>query len=163
MMTFKEKALVIIVGFLLVIIAIPILGTILLTLLAILFIYDWWLKTDFKQPVIEPINDLDLPNPVLTDDAKLANFLMAKRSYLTSQTWQIKRSIILKQYGYECGSCGCLDNLEIHHTGGYAQIPNEPKEFLIPLCRECHERQHRYYGFPKTYQDYMNWYAPLID
>ena len=96
-----------------------------------------------------------------SEDWQLTNFLHQKYLYLQSDEWGKKRKAVLKRDKYTCQSCGINDSLEVHHMNSYSKIPNEPLTSLISLCRDCHEAQHEYYGFPSTYKDYMLWDAPL--
>lgn len=61
-----------------------------------------------------------------------------------SQTWDDIKDTILKKYGYKCSICGKTNNLQMHHKipikdGGTNDLFN-----LIPLCKDCHEKIHKF-------------------
>lgn len=123
-----------------------------------------WLSTRNTPPA--PIYDLDHTlsdyHPSISEEARYANFMMLKSSYMHSLEWKNKRMEVLLNCNFTCQACGSTGALEIHHISGYNQIPNESLRNLSCLCRDCHQRQHDHYGYPQTYKDYMNWYAPVI-
>lgn len=89
------------------------------------------------------------------------NFLLKKKEYLQSAIWKKKRREVMIRDNYTCRLCNKRDLFDIHHISGYDLIPNEGIEHLVLLCRRCHDKQHKIYGYPKTYHEYMAWYAPL--
>lgn len=94
-------------------------------------------------------------------DPNLIIFMYTKRAYLKSTTWKTKKKKVLARDNYKCVLCQASEALDVHHISGYYMIPNEPIHHLVSLCRTCHEYQHKIYGFPVTYEDYMTWNAPL--
>lgn len=62
--------------------------------------------------------------------------------YLKSDEWKRKRHVVLKRDNWTCISCG-LPATEVHHRR-YANynIGKEPIEWLVSLCKSCHEKQH---------------------
>jgi uncharacterized protein YgiM (DUF1202 family) len=62
--------------------------------------------------------------------------------YLNSEEWQRKRYVVLKRDGWKCVYCGDKAT-EIHHKR-YARknIGNEPIEWLVAICRSCHDMKH---------------------
>ena len=126
----------------------PIIGTILLTFIVCLFLYDWF--TDRHS-------GSDNYHNISTTDNNLTKFMYTKSKYLKSQEWKDKRKLVLKRDHYKCKSCKSYDNLEVHHLSGYSDIPNEPIESLVTLCRSCHQIWHNKHGYPNSYQDYMDW------
>ena len=99
----------------------------------------------------------------LSSEHNLYLFKFIKQDYMRSSVWDDKRKSILSIAHYTCESCGASGvPLDVHHTGGYNLIPNEGREHLVALCRDCHTHQHQHYGYPQTYEDYMSWNAPLI-
>lgn len=62
--------------------------------------------------------------------------------YLKSEAWQRKRYVVLKRDSWTCVYCGTKAT-QVHHTR-YAkwQIGKEPIEWLVSVCRSCHERIH---------------------
>ena len=96
-------------------------------------------------------------------DEEFAYFMFMKSQYLHSKEWDTKRRTCLILHKYRCARCNCdNESLEVHHTSGYNLIPHEPQKVLVALCRNCHEIQHKKYGFPSTYKEYMEWNAPLV-
>lgn len=93
---------------------------------------------------------------------KLFAFRKEKEIYLASSEWREKRKEVLFRANYLCESCNTKKKLHIHHTSGYNLIPNEPITCLVALCSKCHKLQHDHYGYPQTYNEYMEWNAPLI-
>lgn len=88
-------------------------------------------------------------------------FLSRKKAYLQSMIWKKKRREVLERDNYTCRLCGKRDLFDVHHISGYNLIPDEGIEHLVLLCRKCHDDQHKIYGYPKTYHEYMSWNAPL--
>lgn len=62
--------------------------------------------------------------------------------YLTTDEWKAKRAARLKLDDWTCQRCGKAMNLNVHHIS-YAQIPYEPLEDLITLCKQCHRAVHK--------------------
>lgn len=62
--------------------------------------------------------------------------------YLKSEAWQRKRFVVLKRDNWKCVYCG-QKATEVHHTR-YAKINigNEPIEWLVSICKSCHESLH---------------------
>lgn len=63
--------------------------------------------------------------------------------YLKSNEWRRKRYVVLKRDNWQCVYCGAPAT-EVHHLR-YAKrnIGKEPIKWLISICKECHERQHK--------------------
>ena len=96
-------------------------------------------------------------------DEDLVHFMYIKHQYLRSIEWDTKRKLCLARHNYACARCKTDGiTLEVHHLFGYNLIPNEPQEALVPLCRTCHEIQHKKYRYPSTFKDYMEWNKPLV-
>jgi len=79
-----------------------------------------------------------------------------KRIYLASKRWQEKRQKILKRDDHICQGCGAKKRLEIHHIS-YRKLGHEPLKDLITLCRDCHQKQHDFYGY-----NYETIFSPII-
>jgi len=102
-------------------------------------------------------------NSHISDDYDVAMFRAGKKDYMDGPIWDKKRKARLKLDHYTCQSCGATDvPLHVHHTGGYADIPNESLTWLVSVCEDCHKLQHEHYGYPSTMKDYNEWNAPLI-
>jgi hypothetical protein len=63
-------------------------------------------------------------------------------TYLKSDDWKRKRAVVLKRDGHRCVFCGGRAT-QVHHKK-YARrnIGKEPIEWLVSICKSCHERQH---------------------
>lgn len=96
----------------------------------------------------------------LSEEASLDFFRYTKSYYLSSPQWQEKRQNILKKQPY-CTACGSFSNLQIHHLSGYNRIPHELPTDLVVLCNSCHQKWHDKYGYPQSYDDYINWAHPI--
>jgi len=62
--------------------------------------------------------------------------------YLKSDEWQRKRYVVFKRDNWRCVYCGERAT-EVHHKR-YAKrnIGKEPIEWLVSICKTCHERKH---------------------
>ena len=92
---------------------------------------------------------------------ELTLFRWRKAEYLSSKEWRLKRIQVKERDNYSCQLCGATKDLHVHHMSGYDQIPNEPIDCLITLCKFCHKAEHDKVGYPKTYLDYMKFNHPL--
>src|SRR5690606_3231394 len=63
--------------------------------------------------------------------------------YLKSAEWQRKRYVVLKRDNWKCVYCGARAT-QVHHKK-YAKrnIGKEPINWLVSICKPCHESQHR--------------------
>jgi len=57
--------------------------------------------------------------------------------YLTSKSWRMKRSKILKRDGNKCVECGSSEELHVDHIR-YGVMGKEKPEDLQTLCKSCH-------------------------
>lgn len=66
-----------------------------------------------------------------------------RNEYLKSDAWKRKRYVVLKRDNWRCGYCGGRAT-QVHHKK-YAKynIGKEPIEWLISVCKSCHDSQHR--------------------
>ncbi len=62
--------------------------------------------------------------------------------YLKSDAWKRKRYVVLKRDNWLCVHCGARAT-EVHHKR-YAKknIGKEPIEWLVSVCRSCHDSIH---------------------
>jgi 5-methylcytosine-specific restriction endonuclease McrA len=62
--------------------------------------------------------------------------------YLKSDEWQRKRYVVFKRDKWRCVYCGGRAT-QVHHER-YAKynIGKEPIEWLVSVCKSCHEKQH---------------------
>lgn len=65
-----------------------------------------------------------------------------RNDYLKSDAWSRKRYIVLKRDNWHCVFCGRLAT-QVHHKK-YAKynIGKEPIEWLVSVCKSCHDQQH---------------------
>jgi 5-methylcytosine-specific restriction endonuclease McrA len=64
-------------------------------------------------------------------------------NYLKSDAWKRKRYVVLKRDNWRCLYCGGRAT-QVHHTK-YAKydIGKEPIEWLVSICKDCHDSIHR--------------------
>lgn len=62
--------------------------------------------------------------------------------YLKSDEWQRKRYVVMKRDNWCCVYCGARAT-QVHHKK-YAKynIGKEPIEWLVSVCKSCHDKQH---------------------
>lgn len=62
--------------------------------------------------------------------------------YLKSDAWQRKRHVVLKRDNWRCVFCGAPAT-QVHHKR-YARknIGKEPIDWLVSVCKSCHEQLH---------------------
>jgi 5-methylcytosine-specific restriction endonuclease McrA len=65
-----------------------------------------------------------------------------RNHYLKSEAWKRKRYVVLKRDNWRCVFCGGRAT-QVHHKQ-YAKynIGKEPIEWLVSVCKSCHDRQH---------------------
>lgn len=63
--------------------------------------------------------------------------------YLKSEAWKRKRYVVLKRDNWRCVFCGGKAT-QVHHKR-YAKynIGKEPIEWLVSVCKKCHDAQHQ--------------------
>ena len=127
------------------------------------FVFAYLIFSFIKIGNEETYTPVLTPTKTLNEQARKTNFQAMKRDYMHSQAWDEKRKECLHIHHYKCTSCNARNKpLDVHHTSGYNKVPFEPVSCLVALCRDCHDYQHTIYGFPQTYDEYMNWNAPLV-
>jgi hypothetical protein len=77
----------------------------------------------------------------------LSRMLLSRRDYynnvyLKSEAWKRKRYLVLRRDNWLCVYCGGQAT-QVHHTR-YAKrnIGKEPIEWLVSVCKTCHESKH---------------------
>lgn len=62
--------------------------------------------------------------------------------YLKSDEWKRKRYVVLKRDNWRCVYCG-QPATQVHHKR-YAKwnIGKEPIDWLVSICKPCHDAQH---------------------
>jgi 5-methylcytosine-specific restriction endonuclease McrA len=65
-----------------------------------------------------------------------------RNEYLKSDAWKRKRYVVLKRDNWRCVYCGARAT-QVHHKK-YARknIGKEPIEWLVSVCKSCHDSQH---------------------
>ena len=65
-----------------------------------------------------------------------------RNEYLKSDAWQRKRYVVLRRDNWKCVYCGSKAT-QVHHKR-YAKrnIGKEPIEWLVSICRPCHDKIH---------------------
>ena len=58
-------------------------------------------------------------------------------SYLSSQTWNLKRNKVFARDRGTCQACMSRKAEEVHHLT-YDHVFNEPLFDLVAVCKECH-------------------------
>jgi 5-methylcytosine-specific restriction endonuclease McrA len=49
---------------------------------------------------------------------------------------------VLKRDGWQCQSCGCLAQLQVHHIRLRSQLGADAAQNLITVCADCHKAIH---------------------
>ncbi len=65
-----------------------------------------------------------------------------RNEYLKSDAWKRKRYVVLRRDNWRCVYCGGRAT-QVHHKK-YAKknIGREPIEWLVSVCKSCHDGQH---------------------
>ena len=103
------------------------------------------LYTPSSKPIVRPKTEFVKPyDQYMTAEAK--------RDYLLSVRWKIKRNAVFTRDDNTCQSCGSTEQLECHHID-YSMLGDEPLEHLITLCggsNGCHQKIHDLLGYSRT-------------
>lgn len=78
------------------------------------------------------------------------------RSLNLHPKWKAKRAEILERDGHKCVNCSRSDELEVHHRMYVYSVARRKflnpweyrNDFLLTLCRRCHQRGHKMYKVP---------------
>ena len=67
--------------------------------------------------------------------------------YLKSESWRIKRKLVMRRAGGFCEGCGINPADQVHHTS-YDHVGHQDKEGeflfeLLAVCTSCHSRIHK--------------------
>jgi 5-methylcytosine-specific restriction endonuclease McrA len=62
--------------------------------------------------------------------------------YLKSDNWKRKRYVVLKRDKWRCVYCGAPATQVYHKRYAKKNIGKEPIEWLVSICRPCHESIH---------------------
>jgi 5-methylcytosine-specific restriction endonuclease McrA len=63
--------------------------------------------------------------------------------YLKSDAWQRKRYVVFKRDNWCCVYCGGLATQVHHKKYAKSNIGKEPIEWLVSVCKSCHDAQHQ--------------------
>ena len=77
---------------------------------------------------------------------EMARSFMSRRDYyrhvyLKSQAWQRKRFLVLRRDNWRCVYCDGHAS-QVHHKKYAKNIGKEPIEWLVSICRDCHDAKH---------------------
>lgn len=80
-------------------------------------------------------------------------------SMLLKPEWHHKRVMILNRDNNRCRNCGGIINLQVHHKqyhknrkdGEFMKPWNYKENYLITLCKNCHQIGHKDYVIPIFY------------
>lgn len=61
--------------------------------------------------------------------------------YLQSDAWQRKRYLVFRRDNWRCVYCGSRAT-QVHHKRYAKRIGREPIEWLVSVCKPCHDQQH---------------------
>src|SRR5687767_1303000 len=62
--------------------------------------------------------------------------------YLKSEAWQRKRYVVMRRDDWICVYCGASAT-QVHHKKYLKnKIGREPIDWLVSVCRSCHDAQH---------------------
>lgn len=64
-----------------------------------------------------------------------------RNDYLKSDAWQRKRYLVLKRDNGKCVYCGALAT-QVHHKRYAKNIGKEPIDWLVSICKSCHDSKH---------------------
>ncbi len=65
-----------------------------------------------------------------------------RNEYLKSDAWQLKRYVVLKRDNWRFVYCGARGT-QVHHKKYLRKnIGKEPIEWLVSVCKSCHEDLH---------------------
>ena len=62
--------------------------------------------------------------------------------YLKSEDWQRKRYVVFKRDNWCCVYCGAQATQVHHKRYAKSNIGKEPIDWLVSICKPCHDRQH---------------------
>jgi hypothetical protein len=65
-------------------------------------------------------------------------------TYLKSDDWKRKRALVLKRDKSRCVYCGSRATQVHHKQYPRRHIGREPIEWLVSVCKPCHEQRHEH-------------------
>jgi len=69
--------------------------------------------------------------------------------YLDTDTWRVRRRLVLERAGGLCEGCRKEPATQVHHLT-YDHVEHEFLWELVAVCRECHERFHEVQSYHNT-------------
>ena len=72
----------------------------------------------------------------------------AYAEYLQGKRWEKFREEALEYYGNQCGRCGSMFNLHVHHLTYKNRFKETFKDVML-LCKSCHYVVHKKHRKPK--------------
>jgi uncharacterized membrane protein len=67
-----------------------------------------------------------------------------RNDYLKSEAWKRKRYVVMKRDNWCCVFCGCRATQVHHKKYAKCNIGKEPIEWLVSVCKSCHDKQHHF-------------------
>lgn len=110
---------------------------------AILFVFTYFLFTYVANNEDNSISS--------KDEEFISDYLSRRLSprqeyyrnvYLKSEEWKQKRYLVLERDNWRCVYCGGQAT-QVHHNKYAVNIGNEPIEWLVSICRVCHDLKHK--------------------
>jgi hypothetical protein len=116
-------------------------GILIVVVVIILLVFS---HTNSASPAKKSISS-SIENEYVSD--YLSRIFLSRRDYyrnvyLKSEAWKRKRYVVLKRDKWRCVYCGGRAT-QVHHTK-YAKwnIGKEPIEWLVSICKSCHDSKH---------------------
>ena len=135
--------------------------TILIVIIILLIISEWNVRYSTEAYKFKHRDKSVYPSPdtavdIARIDACYKISKEMKERYYRSDKWKLLKFKRMSIKGSNCELCNSTDNIELHHLT-YERLTNEHLSDVILLCRNCHQKQHDYYGYDRT-----TLYTPLI-
>ncbi|MEN9884514.1 MAG: hypothetical protein RLZZ420_1731 [Bacteroidota bacterium] len=67
-----------------------------------------------------------------------------RNDYLKSEAWKRKRYVVMKRDNWCCVFCGRRATQVHHKKYAKCNIGKEPIEWLVSVCKSCHDKQHHF-------------------
>jgi len=99
-------------------------------------------RGDFFRTIEKKINQIET-KIYLEKESIISKNVIAEILTSYPPDWSLRREVVLRKWNNQCSKCRRRKNLHIHHinhlaTGGSNKLKN-----LIPLCYDCHAREHK--------------------
>lgn len=121
----------------------------LLILAVLIFVFSRWVFQTKSRRRHEYFGDDYLTSSAwrLARDRSLLDTKRTRRrdyyrdEYLKSDAWKRKRYVVLKRDNWRCVYCGARAT-QVHHMKYAKNIGKEPIEWLVSICKPCHDAKH---------------------